>query len=164
MAVSIVRMPNAPPPHGVFELVELALANQVRRGGRVHRGFRGRQRVPVCRRAGAAAGRRRLARSRQHRVDVRLLVRRKHVDHAVDGLAGAVRMQRAHHENAHLGRGHRDAHRLEIAQLTDQNTSGSSRRAECSACAKLWLCAPISRWLIETALALVHELDADLRW
>ena len=53
-----------------------------------------------------------------------LLFGRKNVDHAVDGGGGSVRVQRTHDENAHLGGRHRDAHRFEIAQLTDQNDVG----------------------------------------
>ncbi len=52
---------------------------------------------------------------------MRLLVGGKHVDHAVHRLGRAIRVQRAHHENAHFRCGHGDAHGLQVAQLSDEN-------------------------------------------
>ena len=60
-------------------------------------------------------------RGRKHCAHVRLLVRRERVHEPVDGLRGAIRMQGAHDENAHLRRRDGDAHSFMIAQLADQD-------------------------------------------
>ncbi len=75
---------------------------------------------------------------------------------------GAVGVQRAHDENAHLRGGDRDAHRLQVAQLAHQDDvrvlaqGRVQRRGEARAVhADLALAD-------EAALALVHELDRVL--
>ena len=50
-----------------------------------------------------------------------LLFGRKGVDDAVDRLGGVVRMQGAEDEHAHFGRGDREADRLHLAHLADQD-------------------------------------------
>ncbi len=49
------------------------------------------------------------------------LVGRQRVDHAVDGLDGARRVERAEHEVSGLGGGHRHRDRLGVAHLADQD-------------------------------------------
>ena len=62
-----------------------------------------------------------LQRGRELRADLLLLVRREDVDDPVDGLRGRLRVQRGEHEVAGLGRGQRGRHRLQVAQLADQD-------------------------------------------
>ena len=87
-------------------------------------------------------------RERELRTNLRLLVRWKHVDDAVDRLHGRVGVKRAHDQVARLGDGERRLHRLEIAHLTEQHHIGIlaqgvlERRLERSGV------APTSRWLI----------------
>ena len=57
----------------------------------------------------------------QHRAGLRLLVRGKDVDHAVDGFARVVRVQRSEDEQAGLGRGERERDGLEVAHFADQH-------------------------------------------
>ena len=107
--------------HGILQLVHLALTDQIGDRGRVDEDLQ-------CGHAALAAGRgNELLRhdsakaGRQHRPHVRLLVGRERVDQSIDGGRGAVRVQSAHHQNAHLGSGHGDAHGLEVAKLADQD-------------------------------------------
>ena len=58
---------------------------------------------------------------RQLRPDLRLLMRRKHVDDAVDRLRRRVRVQRAERQVARLGNAQRRLCRLQIAQLADED-------------------------------------------
>ena len=86
----------------------------------------------------------------------------KHVDHAVDGRRGAVGVQRAHDEDAHLRGRHRDAHGLEVAQLADQDhvrilAQGRMQRGGETRAVHADLALAD-----EAALALVHELDRVL--
>ena len=92
-----------------------------------------------------------------------LLLGREGVDHAVDGLGRAVGVQRAEHEQAHLGRRDRERDRLAVAHLADQHhvgvlaDRGAQRRPEAAACA-----CPTSRCESTELLVLVHELDRIL--
>ena len=62
-----------------------------------------------------------------------------------------------------LARGERERDRLGVAELADHDDVGvlAQRRLE-RASAKERACVPTSRWLIERALARVHELDGIL--
>src|SRR5580700_3342235 len=107
--------------HGVLELIKLALANEVRGRGRVDEDLQSRDPALLVRalqellRDDATQGR------GEHGAHVRLLVGREHVHHAVHRGRGAVGVQRAHDQNAHLRGGDGDAHGLKIAQLSDQD-------------------------------------------
>ena len=74
----------------------------------------------------------------------------------------AVGVQRAHDQNAHLGRGHRDAHGLQVAQLADQDdvrilAQGRVQRGREARAVHADLALAD-----EAVLALVHELDRVL--
>ena len=56
--------------------------------------------------------------------DLLLLVRREHVDDAVDRLRRVLGVQRGEDEVAGLGRGERGRDRLEVAHLTDEDDVG----------------------------------------
>ena len=148
--------------HGVLELVELALADQVGAAGVFTRISSAATRPLLSAFCSSCCETTPRSDGRQHRAHVRLLVGREHVDHAVDGLRRAVGVQRAHHQDAHLGRGHRDAHRLVVAQLADQDDvrilaqSRVQRGGEARGVhADLALAD-------QAALALMHELDRIL--
>ena len=63
-------------------------------------------------------------------------------------LAGARRVQRPQHQVAGLGRGHREADRLQIAQLADQDDVRVLAQARRRASVKPVVSEPISRWLM----------------
>ena len=107
--------------HRVLQLVHLALADQIGDRRRIDEDLEGRDaallvglRDELLRHDAAQAG-------REHGAHMRLLVRGKRVHQAIDRGGGAVGVQGAHHQNAHLRGGHRDAHGLEIAKLAHQN-------------------------------------------
>ena len=85
----------------------------------------------------------------QHGANARLLLREEDIDDAVDRCRSAIRMQCGEDEEARFRCGDSQAHGLQVTQLTRRMTSGSSRRAEWSAAAKLGVCTPTSRWLIK---------------
>ena len=58
---------------------------------------------------------------RQLRTNLLLLVRREHVDDAVDGLRSILGVQRGVDEVAGLGSRQRNADRLKVAHFTDQD-------------------------------------------
>src|SRR6195256_3027496 len=107
--------------HGVLELVELALAYEVGGGRRVHQDLERRHAALLVGALQQLLRDDAPERRRQHGAHVRLLVGGEDVHHAVDGRRRAVGVQRPHDENAHLRRGDRDAHGLEVAQLADQD-------------------------------------------
>src|SRR5215469_6407561 len=107
--------------HHVLELIQLALSDQVRRGRRVDEDLERGDPAAFVRFLQQLLRDHAAQRRREHRAHVRLLVGREHVDHAVDGLRCAVGVQGAHDQDAHLGRGNRNGHRLEVAQLTYQD-------------------------------------------
>ena len=81
--------------------------------------------------AAAAVGRRHevlgddaLQRRRELDADLPLLVGREHVDHAVDRLRSALRVQRREDEVAGLGGGQRGRDRLEVAHFADEDHVG----------------------------------------
>ena len=107
--------------HGIFQLIHLALANQIGDGRRIDQDFESRDTAlfvgfgdQLLRNDAAQAG-------RQHGANMRLLVGGKRVHQPIDRGRRAIGVQRAHDQNAHLGRGDRDAHGLEIAKLAHQN-------------------------------------------
>jgi hypothetical protein len=61
---------------------------------------------------------------REHGADVGLLVGGKCVHQTIDRGGGAVGVQGAHHQNAHLRGRHRNAHGFEITKLAHQNDVG----------------------------------------
>ena len=63
-------------------------------------------------------------RRRELHPHLRLLVRREHVDDAVDGLGGVLRVQRGEHQVPGLGRGERRGHGLGVAHLAHQDDVG----------------------------------------
>ena len=63
-------------------------------------------------------------RIRQHRAHLRLLVRGKDVDHAIDRLARVVRVQRSEDEQAGLRGGERERDRFQIAHFADEHDVG----------------------------------------
>ena len=148
--------------HGVLELIELALADEIRGRRRIHEDLkRGYPALLV----GALQELLRddpAQRRREHGAHVRLLVGRKRVHEAIHGLRRAVRVQRAHHEDAHLGRRDGDAHGLMVAQFTDQNhiriLAQSRMQCACEACAVHADLALAD----EAALPLMHELNRIL--
>jgi hypothetical protein len=66
----------------------------------------------------------RLQRERQHRADLLLLVRREHVDDAVDGLLHVGGVQRGERQVAGLGERQRRLDGLEVAHFADQHDVG----------------------------------------
>ena len=58
---------------------------------------------------------------RQLNADLVLLVRRKRVDDAVDGLGGVVRMKSRKHQVSRFGGGHGRGHGLRIAHFADED-------------------------------------------
>ena len=148
--------------HGVLELIELALTNEVRSRRRVDQDLERRHAALLVGPLQQLLRDHAAQRGGEHRAHVRLLVRREHVDHAVDGWRRAVRVQRAHHENAHLGRGHRDAHRLEVAQLADQDDVRILAQGRVQRVREALAVHADLALTDETALALMHELDRVL--
>ena len=65
-----------------------------------------------------------LQRGRELHAHLLLLVRREHVDDAVDRLRRVLRVQRREHEVTGLGRGDRGPDRLEVTHLADEDHVG----------------------------------------
>src|SRR5437667_2353796 len=106
---------------GGVHLRDLVLADEVADRGRAdHDLVRGDPPSPVLGLA-QRLGDDRANRLGDHRANHLLLGRRKHVHDAVDGLRRGARMQGAEHEVSGLGAGQRQADRLEIAHLADQD-------------------------------------------
>ena len=148
--------------HGVLELIELALADEIGDRRRVDQDLERRDAALLVGALQQLLRDHAAQRGRQHGAHVRLLVRGEHVHHAIDRRRRAVGVQRAHHQDAHLRRGHRDAHGLEVAQLAHQDdvrilAQGRVQRAERS-----WRVHADLALADEAVLALVHELDRIL--
>ena len=110
--------------HRRVDLVDLALADQVpdRRRGDQHLA---RHRTALAVGGGdQLLGDHALQRGRQLHAHLLLLVRREHVDDAVDRLGRVLRVQGREHEVAGLGRGDRGRDRLEVTHLADQDHVG----------------------------------------
>ena len=110
--------------HGGVDLVDLPLADQVADGrGRDQHLHRGHAALAVGRleqllRDDTLKG------GGQLHPHLLLLVRREHVDDAVDRLRGVLRVQRREDQVAGLGRGDRGGDRLEVSHLADQDDVG----------------------------------------
>ena len=81
--------------------------------------------------------------------DLRLLVAREHVDDAVEGLAGVVRVQRGEHEVAGLGDRERGLDRLGVAHLADEQDVGVLPEGRSQ--------RPLERVAVDADLALVDR-------
>ena len=103
-----------------------------------------------------------LQRLRQHDADLRLLLGRELIDHAIDGRRRGGRVQRAEHQVAGLRGLDRDRDGLEIAQLADQHDVGilAHRRAQ-RRLEAVGVRADLAL-VDQAALVLVHELDRVL--
>ena len=84
----------------------------------------------------------------EHDADLRLPVRRKLIDDAIDGRRRGRRVQRAEHQVAGLGRLDRDRHRLQIAQLADQDDVRILAQRRAQRALNESVCVRTSRWLI----------------
>ena len=73
-----------------------------------------------------------------------------------------VRVQRAHDEHAHLGGRHRDAHRLEVAELADEDRVGVLAQGGVQGVREARAVNADLALAHEAQLALVHELDRVL--
>ena len=93
-----------------------------------------------------------LQRLRQHDADLRLLIGRELIDDAIDRRRRGRGVQRAEHEVAGLRGLDRDRHRLEIAQLADQDDVGILAQRGAQRVLKPPVCVPTSRWLIRHPL------------
>src|SRR5690606_35583250 len=103
--------------HGGFELVQAALADEIRDRRGVDEDLE-RRYAPRLVLGGQELLRDDAAkRRREHGTDVALLVGREGIDAAVHGLRGSVRVQRAHDEDAHFRRGHGDGDGFEVAHF-----------------------------------------------
>src|SRR5947209_5151973 len=91
-----------------------------------------------------------------------LLLARKHVDDAVDGLGGGAGMQRAEHQVTGLGGGERQADGLQVAHLADQDHIRILAQRRAQRLAEAERVAMHLALVDETALGLVHELDRIL--
>ncbi len=91
-----------------------------------------------------------------------LLVGREDVDDAVDGRRCTVRVQCAHHEHAHLGGRHRDAHRLEVAELADEDRVGVLAQGGVQRVRERRAVHADFALAHQAQLALMHELDRVL--
>src|SRR5437867_2510274 len=87
-----------------------------------------------------------LEHERQLGAHLRLLVRREHVDDAVDALHRRIGVQRGEREMPRLGNRQRGGDGLEVAHLADQHDVGVLPQRVLSAAAKLLVSVPISRW------------------
>ncbi len=111
--------------HRRVDLVDLALADQVADGRRGDQHLAPRPRGP-CRPvvwSSCWVTTPCSVRGQLH-PDLLLLVRREHVDDAVDRLRRVLRVQGGEHQVAGLGRGDRGRDRLEVTHLTDQDDVG----------------------------------------
>ena len=110
--------------HDRVDLVDLALADQVADRGRGDQDLdRDAPAAPVGR-LEQLLGHDALERRRELDADLLLLVRREHVDDAVDRLRRVLRVQRGEDEVPGLGRGDRGRDRLEVAHLADEDDVG----------------------------------------
>ena len=73
-----------------------------------------------------------------------------------------VRVQRAHDEHAHLGGRHRDAHRLEVAELADEDRVGVLAQGRVQGVREARAVNADLALAHEAQLALMHELDRVL--
>src|SRR5579872_691946 len=101
--------------HDVLELIELALADEIRGCRRIDEDLERSDPSLLVRPLQQLLRDDPAQRGGEHGAYVRLLVGREDVDDAIDCLRRTVRVQRAHDENAHLGRRDRDAHGFQIA-------------------------------------------------
>ncbi len=93
---------------------------------------------------------------------MRLLVRGKGIDHAVDGRRCAVGVQSRHHQNAHLGRRDRRAHGLQVAQLAHQDDVRVLTQGRQQGGGKGWcVCADLAL-ADQAVVARMHELNGIL--
>src|SRR5690606_12028862 len=107
--------------HGGFELVQAALADEIRDRRGVDEDLE-RRYAPRLVLGGQELLRDDAAkRRREHGTDVALLVGGEGIDDAVDSLCGTVRVQRAHDEDAHFRRGHGDGDGFEVAHFADED-------------------------------------------
>ena len=94
--------------------------------------------------------------------DLALLVRREHVDDAVDRLRRRVGVQRAEREVAGFGDAQRRFDRLEVAHLADQDDVGVFTERGAQRVGEALGVAVHLALVDEAALVLVHELDRIL--
>ncbi len=87
---------------------------------------------------------------------------REGVDDTVHGGRGAVGVQGAHHEDAHLGRRDRDAHRLEVAQFADQHDVRIFAQGRMQRLGKTRAVQADLALADQAVLARMHELDRVL--
>ncbi len=143
-------------------LRDLALADQVAdRGGADHDLVRGDAPLAVL---GLEQRLRdhRHERFGQHRAHHLLLRRGEHVDDPVDRLRRGARVQRREHEVAGLRRGEREADRLEVAHLADQDVVGVLAQRAAERVRERQRVRPELALVDQALLRLVHELDRVL--
>ncbi len=91
-----------------------------------------------------------------------LLLGREDVDDAVDRARGALRVQRAEHEVAGLGRGERGRDRLEVAHLADEDHVGVLAKRGAESLGEARRVDADLALVDDAALVTVHELDGIL--
>src|SRR5690349_22364278 len=101
-------------------------------------------------------------RRRQLRAHLLLLVGREDVDDAVDGLGGALRVQRGQYEVTGLGRGQRGRGGLQVTQLADQDDVRVLAQRVLEGGRERVRVRPDLALVDQAALVLVQELDRVL--
>ena len=133
--------------HRRVDLVNLILSDEVSDSGIRHQNLHGEGSARPARLRQQGLAHDALEHERKLCSDLRLLVRWKDVDDAVDRLGGGVSMKRREGQMAGL-RDTQAASMVSRSRISPMSTtSGSSRRADRSALVKLWVSACISRWL-----------------
>ncbi len=91
-----------------------------------------------------------------------LLVGRERVDDAVDRLRRAIRVQRAHDEDAHFGCRNGDRYGLQVAHLADENDVGIFAQCRVQGLGERGAVHADLALADQALLGLVHELDRVL--